>query len=217
MKKTMIILISVLSLVITFNGVTTTGDTSKISRGTVIERTEKDSITSQIVVDTINVIDSLNLSEYNQVYWWSKYWGEKYNVPYEILLTIAWKETGWGSLKHWIPIESYSIQPGGRMDKLNSSCHGVMQVITPTANSISKMYNVQTPTRSELRYNIKVNIHMATLLVKYLWDRSKDIYSVFMNYNGSSWKVQYANETVNHLKQKYNLTQKDILSKMLTK
>ena len=214
MKKTMIILMGVLSLVFVFNGMITKENTTDISRGTVIATIERTSDTTAkttpVIVDTVNMIDSLNLSEYDQVYWWAKYWGKEYGVPYQVLLTIAWKETGWGSTAHWVPIESYSIKKGGRMDRLNASCNGTMQVIMSTAISMAAIHKLPKPTRDQMRHNIKINMQIATLLVKYLWEQYGNITAVFNAYNSGNPNYGYGPTLVSYLKTKYNLTPKDV-------
>jgi len=211
MKKTMIILICVLPFVIACDSqkTTTIDNTTQISRGYVKQETEIDS-TTKSQIDTINVIDSLKLSEYDQVYWWSKYWGKQYGIPHEVLLSIAWKETGWGSTLHWVPIESYSVKKGGRMDMLNAACNGTMQVIMSTATSMAKLNNIPIPTREQMRYDIKTNIQIASLLVKYLWIQYGNIIHVFNAYNSGNPSYGYGSILVSHLKTKYNLDQKQV-------
>lgn len=162
---------------------------------TLVQESKLDSITS-------------NMTEFDQVEYFSKYFGLQYGVPYQVLLAIAWKETGWGSQYHWVPVESYSVKKGGRMDRANASCNGTMQVIMSTATSMARLHNVPIPTRDEMRYTIKTNIKIATILVKYLWDQYHNVTLVFNAYNSGNPGYGYGPTLVNHLKSKYNLTQK---------
>lgn len=217
MKNTMIIVIAFIysAIAVGFafqdnvnqktNSVTSIKDTNRVTDvAPPIDTVKIDTVLTESKLDSITT----TLSEFDQVDRWAKFWCEKYGVPYQVMLSIAWKETGWGSQYHWVPIESYSVKQGGRMDRANASCNGTMQVIMSTATSMAKLHNEPIPTRSDMRYNIKINIKIATILVKYLWNQYGNIVLVFNAYNSGNPGYGYGPTLVNHLKTKYNLTQK---------
>ena len=220
MKNTMIIVIAFVLSAFTVgfafkdnvnqkNNVTIIKDTNRVMDTAPPKDTvQKDTSLTESQMDSI----AKTMTEYEQVYVWAKFWCKQYGVPYQVMLAIAWKETGWGSSYHWIPIESYSVAQGGRMDRLNASCNGTMQVIMSTAVSMAKIHNVPIPTRAEMRYNIKTNVKIATLLVKYLWNQYGNITLVFNAYNSGNPNYGYGPVLVNHLKKEYNLSQKQIES-----
>lgn len=216
MKNTMIIVIAFILSAITVgfafqdvnqkHNVTIIKDTNRVTDvappDTVINPV--DTVLSESQLDSITT----TLSEYDQVYRWTKFWCNKYGVPYQVMLSISSKETGWDEQRHWVPVQSYSVKPGGRMDRANASCNGVNQMMMQTASYTAQLHNVKIPTRSELRHNIKINTQLATLHVRDLWNKYKNIVLVFNAYNSGNPKYGYGYDRINHLKTKYNLTQK---------
>ena len=221
MKNTMIIVIAFVLSALTVgfafdnvnqkNNVTIIKDTNRVTdtappKDTVIN--PLDTLVPESKLDSI----AKKMTEFDQVKYFAKYFGLKYGVPYQVMLAIAWKETGWGSSYQWIPVESYSVAQGGRMDMVNDSCNGVNQMMLQTASNTAQLHNIKIPTKSELRHNIKVNTQLATLHVRDLWNKYHNITLVFNAYNSGNPNYGYGPVLVNHLKKDYNLSQKQIES-----